>query len=176
MTLKELEPTSIEIKEYAKGLIDRGMAYKRVNTTHSSHHISLFRNHLNTISHAYNPSLTRRKIGNHALTEIDRGMRPIYWGLVLTIAGIWSLALLGLVASYEHFIEILPPNIIINTMGYPLEPMPIFYIALMYIARFMKFFSLPFAIAIEARRLLKERKSEAKGNERGYRRQGRQVP
>jgi len=45
--------------------------------------------------------------------------------------------------------------------------MPIFYIALMFIAQFMMFFNLPFSTAIEACRLLKERKSEAKEKEDG---------
>jgi len=97
------------------------------------------------------------------ITGIDGEMRPIYWGLVLTFAGVFSLALLDLVVSYEHFVETFQP--IINLSGYELKPMPPFYIALMYIARFTIFFSLPLATAIEARRLLKGRKGEAKENE-----------
>jgi len=89
-------------------------------------------------------------------------MRPIYWGLVLTFAGIGSLALLGLVAVYERLVETFQP-IIINGMGYEIvtRPMPAYYIALIYVARFAMLFSLPLASAIEARHYLKERKAKS---------------
>jgi len=87
----------------------------------------------------------------------SRRIRPIYWGLVLTIVGICSLALLDLVADLENFVENPPPPDMLS-MGYgSMIPMPSYYIALIYIARFVMFFSLPFATAIEARRLLKGR-------------------
>ena len=86
-------------------------------------------------------------------------MRPIYWGLVLTFAGIGSLALLDLIAVYEHLVETFQP-FILNGMGYEIvtRPMPAYYIALIYVARFAMLFSLPLATAIEARHYLRKAK------------------
>lgn len=113
------------------------------------------------------------------MAEKMRKMRSIYWGLILTIAGICSYILLSLVASqiypaqiqgyakvYRADEDLTEFGIIrgIIYLGYHVS-IPPFYIALMYIAKFVMFFSLPFATAIETRRLLKGRKSEAKENE-----------
>lgn len=70
-------------------------------------------------------------------------MRHIYWGLVLTISGIYSFVILSLVTFYELLVENYP---FMNAMRY--------YIALFYITRFAMFFSLPLATAIEALRSL----------------------
>jgi len=95
-----------------------------------------------------------------------RRIRPSYWGLVLTIAGICSSTILQLITSCEHMPLPFKP-IIFNTMRYFCRygPISTFHIALTCIAHVVMFFSLPFATAIEARRSLKGRKSEAKERE-----------
>jgi len=83
-------------------------------------------------------------------------MRPIYWGLVFTFLGMCSLALLILVASSEQFVE--ESQLIALANANTCKPMPAFYIALIYVTKFMMYLSLPFATVIEARCLLKERR------------------
>lgn len=80
-------------------------------------------------------------------------MRPIYWGLVLTFAGICSYIILSLVARFFWTREM---------DGFLIVTMPP---ALTYITIFAIYFSLPLAITIEAYLFLKGRKGEAKGNE-----------
>jgi hypothetical protein len=83
-------------------------------------------------------------------------MRPIYWGLILFFAGICSSVILGLVADLQNFVENpVPPDAL--SMGYEVSqiPMPLYYIALIYIARFAMLFSFPLAAIIAIHRFPK---------------------
>jgi len=99
-------------------------------------------------------------------------MRPIYWGLVLYLAGIFLSILLGFVAFLQKFCMLCPggvphPSVFgVDPFGHLIQCQgkspPSFYIGLIYIVRFAMLFSLPFAVTIEVHRLLKDRKGETK--------------
>ena len=92
-----------------------------------------------------------------------RRIRPIYWGLVLTFAGIFSTFILCYVLSwYGNYIVTGPP---FESHKVTVAPFYLTYGVMFTIC--LMLFSLPLAIAIEAYRYLKGRKSEAK--EREYR-------
>jgi len=90
-------------------------------------------------------------------------MRPIYWGTVLTIAGICSSIIFSYIAFLEGFLENHGRILLM-----PYQPMPSYYIPLIYVARFMIYFNLPLAIAIEAYLYLKGRKGESKGDNQSH--------
>jgi len=76
-------------------------------------------------------------------------MRPIYWGIVLTIAGFCSYVILILVA-FRFFVKSLD--------GFSIVSMPL----VLYVAIFAMLFSLPVSIVIEIYGKLRNRK-ERKG-------------
>jgi hypothetical protein len=85
-------------------------------------------------------------------------MRPIYWGLALSLGGICSSVLLGLISP----LFIMPVTSTLASMSGYYEAPPFYIVDLTYIAKAVTLFSLPSAMAIEA---LKVRKGEVKENE-----------
>lgn len=79
---------------------------------------------------------------------MDGRMRPLHWGMVFTLVGIYSYIILSLVARFFWTSEM---------YGFQIVTMPT---ALTYITMFTISFSLPLAIAIEAYRYLKDRKGQ----------------
>jgi hypothetical protein len=80
-----------------------------------------------------------------------RALRPLYWGLIFTLAGVFSSIILQIITGCEHMPTTFKP-MILNVAKVLLHYGKIFtiYVALSCIARFMMFFSLPLAISIEA--------------------------
>jgi len=88
-------------------------------------------------------------------------MRPIYWGLVLTFAGIFSTFILCYVISwYGNYVVTGPPF-----ESHKVTVTPFYLTYGVVFTMCLMLFSLPLAIAIEAFLFLKGRKIEVMENE-----------
>jgi hypothetical protein len=87
-------------------------------------------------------------------------LRPIYWGLAFTLAGVFSSTTHQMITGYEHMsTSFKPMTFNVAIVFYHYGTAFTLYVALACIAHVAMFFSLPSAIAIEA---LRERKAGTK--------------